>query len=63
MNGLSSNTAAASSEATQRQVRLQLSTRDPDIALPENTGPILVPTGNCSSFSYSPREYADVSVV
>ncbi|KAL2002347.1 hypothetical protein VTN02DRAFT_130 [Thermoascus thermophilus] len=45
MNGLSSTTAAASSEATQRQVRLQLSTRDPEIALPENTGPILVPTG------------------
>lgn len=29
----------------QRQVRLKLTTRDTEIALPENTGPILVPTG------------------
>jgi hypothetical protein len=34
-----------SSQAIQRQVRLQLTTRDGDIALPDNTGPILVPTG------------------
>ncbi|KAH8693634.1 putative microtubule associated protein [Talaromyces proteolyticus] len=32
-------------QSAQRQVRLLLTTRDGDIALPENTGPILVPTG------------------
>jgi hypothetical protein len=29
------------------QVRIQLSTRSPDIELPEDTGPILVSTGKC----------------
>lgn len=33
------------SQASQRQVRLHLTTRDGDLALPESTGPILVPTG------------------
>ncbi|RAO66984.1 uncharacterized protein BHQ10_002996 [Talaromyces amestolkiae] len=37
--------ASISSQASQRQVRLHLTTRDGDIALPESTGPILVPTG------------------
>ncbi|GLI78641.1 ribosome bioproteinsis protein ytm1 [Penicillium ochrochloron] len=32
-------------EAVQRQVRVQLTTQQEDIALPESTGPILVPTG------------------
>ena len=32
-------------DATQRQVRVQLTTQQEDIALPESTGPILVPTG------------------
>ncbi|OJJ44668.1 hypothetical protein ASPZODRAFT_71037 [Penicilliopsis zonata CBS 506.65] len=43
MDSLSS--AAASSQAVQRQVRVQLTSKQEDIALPENTGPILVPTG------------------
>lgn len=37
--------ASSSSQGAQRQVRLHLTTRDNDIALPDNTGPILVPTG------------------
>ena len=37
------NTAAA--ESAQRQVRVQLVSQQEDIALPESTGPILVPTG------------------
>lgn len=37
-----SSSAAASA---QRQVRVQLTSKQEDIALPENTGPILVPTG------------------
>ncbi|KAJ5614262.1 hypothetical protein N7528_007916 [Penicillium herquei] len=32
-------------EAAQRQVRVQLMSKQEDIALPESTGPILVPTG------------------
>ncbi|KAJ5113319.1 hypothetical protein N7456_001853 [Penicillium angulare] len=32
-------------EAAQRQVRVQLTSKQEDVALPENTGPILVPTG------------------
>lgn len=36
---------AAESQAAQRQVRVQLTSKQEDIALPENTGPILVPTG------------------
>ncbi|KAI9036952.1 WD repeat WDR12/YTM1 family ribosome biogenesis protein [Aspergillus affinis] len=44
MNG-NQGSAAASSEAAQRQVRVQLLSKQEDIALPENTGPILVPTG------------------
>ncbi|KAB8239765.1 uncharacterized protein BDW43DRAFT_296107 [Aspergillus alliaceus] len=39
---LNSSSAAASA---QRQVRVQLTSKQEDIALPENTGPILVPTG------------------
>lgn len=31
-----------------RQVRVQLTSKQEDIALPENTGPILVPTGKHS---------------
>ncbi|RDW57939.1 WD repeat WDR12/YTM1 family ribosome biogenesis protein [Aspergillus mulundensis] len=34
-----------SSQAAQRQVRVQLTSKQEDIALPDNTGPILVPTG------------------
>jgi hypothetical protein len=37
------NTAAA--DSAQRQVRVQLTSQQEDIALPESTGPILVPTG------------------
>ncbi|PLB34409.1 WD repeat WDR12/YTM1 family ribosome biogenesis protein [Aspergillus candidus] len=33
------------SQAAQRQVRVQLTSKQEDVALPENTGPILVPTG------------------
>ncbi|KAI9930924.1 hypothetical protein ASPWEDRAFT_102045 [Aspergillus wentii DTO 134E9] len=40
-----SDSAAASAQAAQRQVRVQLTSKNEDIALPENTGPILVPTG------------------
>ena len=36
---------SAVSEAAQRQVRVQLTSKQEDIALPESTGPILVPTG------------------
>lgn len=32
-------------DAAQRQVRVQLTSKQEDIALPENSGPILVPTG------------------
>ena len=32
--------------ASTSQVRIQLSSRHPDIALPENPGPILVNTSN-----------------
>lgn len=32
-------------DAAQRQVRVQLTSKEEDIALPENSGPILVPTG------------------
>jgi len=35
----------ATAQAAQRQVRVQLTSKQEDIALPENTGPILVPTG------------------
>lgn len=46
MNGVQDSTsAAASSQSAQRQVRVQLISKQEDIALPENTGPILVPTG------------------
>ncbi|OQD85435.1 hypothetical protein PENANT_c010G09045 [Penicillium antarcticum] len=36
---------SGASEAAQRQVRVQLTSQQEDIALPESTGPILVPTG------------------
>lgn len=46
MNGVQDSTsAAASSQSAQRQVRVQLVSKQEDIALPESTGPILVPTG------------------
>lgn len=37
--------SSAATEAAQRQVRVQLTSKQEDIALPESTGPILVPTG------------------
>lgn len=37
--------AAYAAPAEQRQVRVQLTSKQEDIALPDNTGPILVPTG------------------
>lgn len=37
--------AAGSEDPAQRQVRVQLTSKQEDIALPESTGPILVPTG------------------
>ncbi|KAJ5112327.1 hypothetical protein N7532_000372 [Penicillium argentinense] len=37
--------ASAAAESAQRQVRVQLTSKQEDIALPESTGPILVPTG------------------
>ena len=37
--------SGAATEAVQRQVRVQLTSKQEDIALPEDTGPILVPTG------------------
>jgi hypothetical protein len=40
---------SGASEAAQSQVRVQLSTQQEDIALPESTGPILVPTGKLMS--------------
>lgn len=36
---------SAAAESAQRQVRVQLISQQEDIALPESTGPILVPTG------------------
>lgn len=45
--------STASAQSAQRQVRLQLTTRDADFALPENTGPILVPTGNYDQSMYN----------
>ncbi|BDD56458.1 ribosome bioproteinsis protein ytm1 [Monascus purpureus] len=42
---LNNISTAASSQTSQKQVRVQLTTKNEDIALPENAGPILVPTG------------------
>lgn len=36
---------SAAAESALRQVRVQLISQQEDIALPESTGPILVPTG------------------
>lgn len=43
------NPAAASSQDAQRQVRVQLTSKQEEIALPDNTGPILVPTGELNN--------------
>ncbi|KAK2785949.1 ribosome biogenesis protein ytm1 [Onygenales sp. PD_12] len=45
MRDVSPEAGASASQPAQRQVRLKLTSRHDDIALPENTGPILVPTG------------------
>ncbi|KAL4781189.1 hypothetical protein BJX76DRAFT_350336 [Aspergillus varians] len=42
---ISQDSAADLSQAAQRQVRVQLTSQQEDIALPDSTGPILVPTG------------------
>lgn len=42
------SSASAVSHDAQRQVRVQLTSKQEEIALPENTGPILVPTGKLS---------------
>ncbi len=43
---LSNGAGDTGDSASTSQVRIQLSTRHPDIALPENPGPILVNTCN-----------------
>ena len=43
---LSNSAGDTGDSASISQVRIQLSTRHPDIALPENPGPILVNTSN-----------------
>ncbi|CAI7653896.1 unnamed protein product [Penicillium pancosmium] len=40
-----SDDQGSAAEPVQRQVRVQLTSKQEDIALPESTGPILVPTG------------------
>lgn len=42
---MSEDQASSAIEAAQRQVRVQLTSQQEDIALPDSTGPILVPTG------------------
>lgn len=42
---MSEDQTESTADAAQRQVRVQLTSKQEDIALPENTGPILVPTG------------------
>jgi ribosome biogenesis protein YTM1 len=42
---MSEEQATSAAEAAQRQVRVQLTSQQEDIALPESTGPNLVPTG------------------
>ena len=42
---------SATAQAAQRQVRVQLTSKQEDLALPENTGPILVPTGENTNAS------------
>jgi ribosome biogenesis protein YTM1 len=51
---MSEEQVSSAAEAVQRQVRVQLSSQQEDIALPESTGPILVPTGkNCLQLNRS----------
>lgn len=40
-----SDDQGSAAEPVQRQVRVQLTSKQEDISLPESTGPILVPTG------------------
>lgn len=42
---MSEEQVSSAAEVVQRQVRVQLSSQQEDVALPESTGPILVPTG------------------
>lgn len=42
---MSEDQAYSAAEAAQRQVRVQLTSQQEDVALPDSTGPILVPTG------------------
>ena len=42
---------SATESSAQRQVRVQLTTKNDDIALPDNAGPILVPTGERMSLT------------
>lgn len=51
---MSDEQVSSAAEAAQRQVRVQLTSQQEDIALPESTGPILVPTGkNFSQLSWN----------
>ena len=42
---MSEDQVPSTTDVAQRQVRVQLTSKQEDIALPESTGPILVPTG------------------
>lgn len=45
-------------QSVQSQVRIRFSSRDEDLALPETTGPILVPTGTWQILRIDAEEHA-----
>lgn len=57
MDSLIDSTSAAEGQSSQvqRQVRLRLASRHADLALPDSTGPILVPTGIAQIFLLPPE--------
>lgn len=42
---MSEDQVSSSADVARREVRVQLTSKQEDVALPESTGPILVPTG------------------
>lgn len=56
---MSTQTQMASTDVDRTsQVRIQLTTRSPDIQLPEDTGPILVSTGKADCKECAPMRFS-----
>lgn len=60
---MSDEQASSAADTAQRQVRVQLTSKEEEVALPDNTGPILVPTGKKSFLMFWNINSNDIDIL